>query len=155
MTNLSRISRSIITAGILTTVVLLFSFNNRNAGGEGFEVYLNDKLVLQQFGHKSPSSNMLDLEQAKPADKISVKYYHCGKVPKNGLLSVRNDKSDILKKWNFIVRKQTTADVNCKAAEILNLETKQTTMQLYYSSTDLPGGRLIAGIRTPASKRGF
>ena len=37
---------------LLTISVALFSFSStkNNFGGEGFEVYLNDKLVLQQYG---------------------------------------------------------------------------------------------------------
>ena len=155
MTTLSRISKSIIAAAILTAALLLFSFVHRNTGGEGFEVYLNDKLMLQQFGPISKDTKILNLEKAGPADKLSVKYYHCGNVPKSSLLTLRNEKNDVLKKWMFSAAKEKTVDVSCKAGEILNLGKEKSGLQLYFSSTEIPDGRLLAAIRMPAMKKGF
>ena len=45
------------------TAETISSYKN-NFGGEGFEVYLNDKLVLQQYGEK--------MDKLKPCNWIKV-----------------------------------------------------------------------------------
>jgi len=55
-----------LAALILCTA--LFSFSS-GSGGEGFEIYLNNKVVLQQFGNNMNTVKTLKLDQAAPMTK--------------------------------------------------------------------------------------
>ena len=50
-------------AGVALSAIL-FSFSANNSGGEGFEIYLNNKLVLQQYGNNMNTVKTLNLEKS-------------------------------------------------------------------------------------------
>jgi len=128
----------------LAICALLFSFANGPAGGEGFEIYLNNKVVLQQFGSNMNTVKTLNLEQASPNDQLAIVYHHCGKWGKNRIVTIKDKKNTILKKWNF---KDDGARMTCRVKDILGLQKgNSTALKLYYSSSELPEGRQLAAI---------
>lgn len=125
---------------------LLLSFSTSPAGGEGFEIYLNNKVVLQQFGSNMDKIKTVSLEQAAPDDQLAIVYYHCGKQGKNRELIIKDEKGNTLKKWNF---KDEGARMTCKVKDILGLHKENSSvLKLYYSSSELPEGRQLASINT-------
>jgi hypothetical protein len=78
----------------------LFSFSTIH-GGEGFEIYLNNKVVLQQFGSNMNNVKTLKLDQAVANDEISVRYHHCGRVGKNRTITIKDEQDKVLKQWKF------------------------------------------------------
>ena len=79
----------------------LFSFASTSHGGEGFEIYLNNKLVLQQFGNNMKEVKTLKLDQTNENDQLSVRYHHCGRIGKNRVITIKDGKDNILKQWKF------------------------------------------------------
>ena len=130
----------------LAFCALLLSFSTAPAGGEGFEIYLNNKVVLQQFGNSMDKIKTVSLEQASPDDQLAIVYYHCGKQGKNRTVIIKDEKDNLLKKWNF---KDEGARMTCKVKDILGLEKgNRSVLKLYYSSSELPEGRQLASINT-------
>jgi hypothetical protein len=145
---MKKITKKIWTVTALLAICFtMFSFSSR-WGGEGFEIYLNNKLVLQQFGDQMNAVKTLKLDPGSYNYQLSVKYFHCGKVGKNRDITIRDGQNKILKEWHFTDDASANACMNCPVKEIFAVKkgNGNTTLSLYYSSSELPKGRLIASI---------
>ncbi len=137
----SIISKSLMLA---ITSIVFFSFTS-SPGGEGFEIYLNNKVVLQQFGTNMDNIKSLRVNENSANDQLSIKYHHCGRAGKNRMVTVKDSQNKVLKEWKFTDVKDAYASMNCNVKDITALK-KQTggALKLYYSSSELPNGRLLA-----------
>jgi hypothetical protein len=135
-------------AAIIIAMTLV-SFSTSPGGGEGFEIYLNNKLVLQRFGNNMNEIKTLKLEKANENDELSVRYHHCGRIGKNRVITIKDEKENVLKQWKFTDAANAAASMSCRVKDILDLQKgKDKTIKLYYSSTELPKGRQLASIVT-------
>jgi hypothetical protein len=78
------------------TAETISSYKN-NFGGEGFEVYLNDKLVLQQYGKEMDIVKNLQLDQSASNGQLAIRYYHCGKPGKSRTVTIKDEQNVVLK----------------------------------------------------------
>lgn len=142
-----------ITSTIAATALMLFasftllSFTN-NKGGEGFEIYLNSKLVLQQFGSQLNNVKNLQLDQSSPNDELTIKYHHCGQVGKNRTITIKDGQNKILKEWHFADVSKGSAAMTCKVKDIVGLKKGNgtVTLNLYYTSSELPKGKQLVSL---------
>jgi hypothetical protein len=135
----------VLASGALFT--FLFSFSS-GTGGEGFEIYLNNKLLLQQYGSQMDAVKSLQLDQSSYNDQLTIRYHHCGKVGKNRSITIRDGGNKILKEWHFADVAGTDAAMSCKVKDILGLKkgNGKITLNLYYTSSELPKGRMLASV---------
>ncbi len=143
----SIISKSMVVLAICAT---LFSFINR-PGGEGFEIYLNNKVVLQQFGNEMNSVKNLQLTQSSTSDKLTIKYHHCGRIGKNRVVTVKDAQNKVLKEFRYADVATPVAAMTVDVKDIVTLRKANNQLKLYYSSSELPNGRMLALITTAAS----
>lgn len=123
----------------------LLSFSPR-FGGEGFEVYLNGKVLLQQFGKNMHTVKSLRLGKLNPQDKLSIRYYHCGQNGTNRTLTIRDEKNNVLKVWRY-TNSAASNEMLCRNADIISLQkTGNRVVRIYYSATELSGERLLATV---------
>jgi hypothetical protein len=133
---------------MLSTV--LFSFSLKTAetifGGEGFEVYINNKLVLQQFGKDINTVKTLQLDQSASNGELAIRYFHCGQPGKSRVITIKDEQNVVLKEWKFGDTKDAAAKLCCNVKDILALPKLKTgkKVNLYYTSKELPNGRLLA-----------
>ena len=132
-----------VTLLLVTLSAPLFS-SAPKFGGEGFEVYINNKLVLQRFGDQLDIVKTISLTQYSPGDQITIKYHHCGRVGKSRTIVIKDAQNKVLKQWKYTDVAEPVAGMNCAVKDIISLENTSTVLNLYYSSTELPGGRLLA-----------
>ena len=132
---------------LLIMGTLLFSFSPK--GGESFEIYLNNKLVVQQVGRQMNAAQSLQLSPAFSNEELTVKYYHCGQVGKDRHVTIKDQQGRILKDWRFYDNSKNGA-MDCPVNEILALQKQNNSLDLYYSSKEIPNGRLLVTI-TPGS----
>jgi len=131
----------------LALCAVLFSFSTNHTGGEGFEIYLNNKLVLEQYGNNMNTVKTLNLEKVAEEDVLSVRYHHCGRVGKNRTITIKDAQDIVLKEWKFNDASDVASRISCKVKDIVGLSKgKNNTLKLYYSSSELPKGRLLASI---------
>lgn len=74
------------------------------AGGDVYEIYLNNKLVIRQALHAPLSLQNLELSTAKAGDKLSIRFLQCnapGKTGKSRMISIRDEQGKIVKQWKF------------------------------------------------------
>lgn len=147
---------AIILVLLATLSCILFSFSVKTAetffagknkfGGEGFEVYLNGKLVLQQYGKNMDNVKSLQLDQSVSNGQLAIHYYHCGQPGKNRVVAIKDEQNVVLKEWRFGDASDAAAKVCCNVKDILALPKLKAgeKVNLYYSSAELPNGRLLA-----------
>jgi hypothetical protein len=138
------------TAGLLALpsfCLALFAFSfSVPFGGEGFEVYVNNKLVLQQFGKEMNNIRTLGLSKQGQNSEVTVKYYHCGQSGKNRELSIRNNQNRVLMKWTFA----DGAVMKFSLTELRSLHKAEgeTLLSLYYACGEKPRGQKLVQLTT-------
>ena len=128
-------------------------FSNKNFGGEGFEVYLNNKLVLQQFGEKMNDVKSIQLDQGASHGQLAIRYFHCGRPGKSRIVTIKDEQNVVLKEWRFGDTKDAAEKLCCNVKDILALPKLKAgkKVSLYYASSEIPNGRLLANL-IPGSK---
>ncbi len=134
------------TCAFVAIAATLLSFTaNSPAGGEGFEIYVNGKVVLQQFGKNMNNVKILQLNPASSNDKLTIKYHHCGQVGKNRFVTIKNADGNLLKVWRYT--DATAGDMSCTVKDLLSLQKgKSGALKIFYSSSELPNGRQLVDI---------
>jgi hypothetical protein len=135
--------KSLVLIMISTTV---FSFSGK-FGGDVFEIYLNNKLISQQFVTKHEAVKTLQLDQTVSDGRVIVNYSHCGQVGTDRYILLKDEKNRVVKKWHFADAVGDQKNMSCSVKEILDLQRDNgDQFSLYYISKELPGGRLLASV---------
>ena len=137
--------KPIVVIALLAFCATLFSFAPK-FGGEGYQVFINNKMVLEHYGSQIDVVKTLTLDEYSANGQITVKYYHCGKVSKGRVITIKDDQKNILKQWKFTDVNESTPAMNCSVKEIIGLRKNinSNSLNLYYASSELPNGRLLA-----------
>lgn len=140
-------SKTMLTAILLPAVSTIF-YSFRSTGGEGFEIYIDNKLVLQQFNQEMKQTKNIQLNAANSKSVLKVKYYHCGMAGKSRTLELKNAEQKTLKQWQFENEEGKNFGITVAVKDILASQKQpgNGTVYLYYSSKEAPQGRLLAGI---------
>jgi hypothetical protein len=141
-------------------VIAIFVCNPVNAarpdiglGGEHFQVYLNDKLILEQGITASFKAKNLPLDNATASDKLVIHYRQChGLIAKGRSLSIKDENGKTLKEWKFADSKESAMVIPVK--EILQLQKQyaNSTFKLYYTSTEYSEDRTLASLQMKSDK---
>ena len=133
---------------LLAASLFMYSFVAPAAGGEGFQIYVDNKLVLQQFNQEMKELKNIQLTAAHSKSELKVKYYHCGMAGNSRILELKNSDQKTVKRWQFDNGGGKDFTVTVPVKEILDSQEKlgNGTIYLYYSSKETPQGRLLAGI---------
>lgn len=135
---------SLLALVVLSAAILSFS---PKPGGEGFEIYLNTKLLVQQYGNKMNDVKSITLDQSSYNGQLEVKYFHCGHPGKNRIIEIKNGENSVVKKWIYGDAARPDAAMACRIKELFALQKSNTgSLNLFYSATELPKGRLLAKI---------
>jgi len=135
----SLITKAMALAGICTALVSFAAM----PGGEGFEILLNNKVIVQKFGTDVTKTESMVFSQQSPGDQLIVKYYHCGKAGKNRIIAVKNDHDKILKEFLYGDASTGAAGMSLKLKDIITLKKGNNPLKLFYSSSELPNGRVL------------
>lgn len=131
----------------LVIVCAGFSSFTEIKGGEGFEIYLNKRLVLSQYGNEMKEAKSIELDPSSMNSQLSVKYYHCGRLAKDRVITIKDENNNLLKQWKFANETTSPSLMNCQVKEIFTLKKGDAkSLKLYYSSSELPAGRLLTSI---------
>jgi hypothetical protein len=136
--------KTIISMLLLAIAPTLVSFSPY--GGEGFEISLNGRVVIQRFGNDVNNTGSLQLNPASPNDKLTIKYYHCGRIGKHRTVTIKDGKDKIVKTLSFADSNEPVAGMSFYVKDILDLKKPGIVLKLYYSSTELPKGRMLTSV---------
>jgi len=134
---------------VFASVIFVLSSFSSPFGGECFEIYQDSKLVLQRCGKDMNSVQTISLNSSASESELTVKYFHCGQVGKNRVLTLKSGDGKTLKEWKFANATGSATGMKCGVKEIFSVKvSNSSTLQLYYTSTELPKGKLLAIINT-------
>jgi hypothetical protein len=124
----------------------LFSFSPY-PGGEHFEVYLNNKLLIQHIVGRQTAIQNLALSPTDPG-KLSIKYDHCGTIGKSRSLSIKDASDKTLRTWKFPdTSENSNGRMTLEVEEIVKLiKGVASPLQLTYTSHELPKGRVLVSV---------
>ena len=123
-------------------------------GADSYRIYLNGKLLLQQYVGQPLKLENLALSPANANDNLVVYYNHCGATGRSRSITVKDENGNVLKEWKFRDA-AVKNDMNIPAEddgmtipvkEILELQAKHSGMTLNYSARQLPAGRMLTKI---------
>jgi hypothetical protein len=138
------ISKKIVALAII--MIALASFTVK-PGGEGFEIYLNGKMWVQQYGSSMNGSKILSLDNTTPNDQMTLKYHHCGKTGLNRVVTIRDEEDKVLKEFRFQNDSKPLAAMTIRIGDITTLKKPGGLLRLYYTSSELPKGRMLVSIK--------
>lgn len=134
---------------LATTMACLQSFTAK-LGGEGFEIYLNNKLILWQAVNKPFTLHSLQLDKANKDDQLVIYYHHCGSTGKDRTIAIKDDKGNTIKEWKFAdASGSNSKGMTIQVKELLQLEKNysQTNLNIVYFSQQLPQGRALSAVQ--------
>jgi hypothetical protein len=146
--SLTNSNRTLLKTFIATVLFSTISFA-ATAGGDTYQIYLNNKLVFKQrVLNSSPVDlNSLQLTKANYNDELEIYYNHCGVTGTGRSVEIKDEQNHILKEWKF---KDANVAMSIPVKEILELQKNNPNAVLnlyYFSSKYLPKGRMIASIK--------
>jgi hypothetical protein len=129
----------------LAILALLASFTHR-PGGEGFEIYVDNQLLVQRFGNEMNAVQPVSLSN-RESSKLYIKYFHCGKTGTNRSITVKDNRNNTLHQFRFEDSRAASGVMMLEVKDIRALvKDANTSLQLYYSSGELPAGRMLATV---------
>ena len=128
---------------LMTTIMFSFTLSR---GGDVFKIYLNDKMVVEQFVSNQTSVKMLALDQANVNDRVSIYYSHCGKIGQKRTLIIRDAQDNFLKEWRFSDSKGEHQPMVITVKDILQLQKSNSRLNVYYSSMEMPKGKHLTTV---------
>lgn len=134
--------------GLVALSGLLCSFYG--FGGEGYTIRLDGKLLVEYYVPlKSPVPGFA-LQGSDAGKELSIYYSHCGQVGKNRSISVRDEQGKVIKEWKYADALTVHDPMVCKVGDILALQRQVgNSIQLVYSSKEMPAGKLLANVSLP------
>jgi hypothetical protein len=134
---------AVVTFFIAGISTLLFSFSSL-MGGDMFEIYVNNNLVVQQHIAETKTVKNLAWNEGNKISEIKIRYSHCGVAGKNRSIVIKNSQNQVLKKWQF--SDSPDQSMNFKIKDLSALQNSNTALYIYYTSKELPDGMLLATI---------
>ncbi|RAW00897.1 hypothetical protein [Pseudochryseolinea flava] len=149
-------SQSLVKVFTFLSLLMCSSIIPAYAGGEYYEVYLNDKLILQQgVTGKTIQLKNIPIENANANDRITIIYKRCHDENATGRkLTVRDEAGNILKEWKFPDRTDERNAMTILVKDLVALNKKGATLNVAYSSEQLTEGRTLVALSFPDRKKG-
>lgn len=118
------------------------------AGGDSYQIYLNNKLILKQYVVQPLNIKSLQLDKANFNDQLVIIYSHCGQTGKGRSIAIKDNNGKILKEWKFANATGSNETMVIPAKELLQLAKNNTIthLTLYYTAQQLPKGRMLTSV---------
>jgi len=129
-----------IAKAAMLMVVFIF-FQSFFKGGEYYKVLLNGRVVAEQYLTRPVALKTLSLNSSNQNDQLSFYYSHCGRTGSNRSIALKNVSGKVLKEWKF--DNTNSQEMQVPVKEVLQASSKNSTASIYYSSKELPAGRML------------
>ncbi len=136
----------IFKAPLIALLVAFLAAFSPKPGGEGFEIFLNSKVLLQQFGKDINNVKKIEMGQVSAGDKLVVQYYHCGQAGKNRIISLRTENGKLVKQYKYPDGKTSVTGMSIDAAELASALSKlgNTPVLISYTAYGLSNEKQLA-----------
>ena len=117
-------------------------------GGESFEIYLNNKLLVRQHVSQSFSLQNLSLTEANANDHLVIYYNHCGMPGKARTIAIKDAAGNVLKTWTFGDAANAKEGMTIQVKELLALQKKNKgELAIHYTAKELPKGLTLTSVK--------
>ena len=111
------------------------------AGGDGYAIYLNNKLILKQYQGQTLTLTSLVLNPSNVNDKLVIVYTRCNVPDKSGKsrsITIKDNNGNVLKVWTFNNLADDQGTMSIPVREILELQKKagEKLISIYYAAQD-------------------
>ena len=130
---------------LLFLAAALFAFSE--VGGDSYTIYLGDKLMMKEHVMANRPVRNIHITGESNESVLRVYYSHCGKTGVGRSVSVRDRDKKNLKTWSF----SDNAEMQVHLRELVKVAGSSNSVQLVYTSAEIPEGKLLAGITLPGS----
>jgi hypothetical protein len=125
----------------LLAILISFAAVSAKAGGDGYEIYLNNKLILKQYQGQNLSLTSLVLSESNVNDKIVICYTRCNVPDKSGKsrsITLKDNNGNVLKVWTFNNLAEDKGSMSIPVREILELQKKsgEKPISIFYAAQD-------------------
>jgi hypothetical protein len=125
----------------LLALLISFASVSAKAGGDGYEIYLNNKLILKQYQGQNLSLTSLVLSEANVNDKIVICYTRCNVPDQSGKsrsITLKDNNGNVLKVWTFNNLAEDKGSMSIPVQEILELQKKtgEKPVSIFYAAQD-------------------
>jgi len=138
------------TFTLIVLCLAAVSFKSK-AGGDKYEIYLNNKLIEEKYvGGLAVDVSSLQLDKTNYKDKLVIYYSHCGTIGKGRSILIKDEQNRVLKEWKFADATGTESSMSIPVKDILDLQKNNANASLslyYFSSQYLPKGRMLTSIK--------
>lgn len=127
------------TIRLLMLVVLSAALSSYShaPGADSYKVYLNDKLLFQQYVTRDTTIPTINLGENPGSDLLTIYYDHCGQIGTKRTLTLV-DGAEVLKKWEYPDTKiVASAGMNCPVSDMKALQKSGKEISIVYASQEL------------------
>lgn len=128
---------------LLSLAAALFAFSE--VGGDSYTIYLGDKLMMKEHVMGNRPIRNIAIKGENVEDVLRVYYSHCGKTGVERSVSVNDRDKKVLKTWSF----SDDVEMEVNLRDVVSAAGNANTLQLVYTSREIPGGKVLAGISLP------
>jgi hypothetical protein len=139
--------KKIRTIVLLALTTSLFAFSSK-FGGDSYQIYLNKKLLVKEYVSMGHTGQSFSLDKSTYIQEVDIYYSHCGQVGKERTITIRDDYNKVYRQIRYPEFDGKNSGMSFHVSDFLNWDKRGSVDQLgiYYSSKELPGGRLLATI---------
>jgi hypothetical protein len=132
-------------AMVITVAIALFAFDR--PGAHSLQVYLDDRLVLEQYVTSSFEAPQLRLDPAKGQKKLDVRYNECGRAVTGRALTIKDEAGKVLRVWEYDGSVGYRDGMTCEVKDLIALKQPGSNLlKLYYSSKEFSQGQHVANL---------
>ncbi|HVF97704.1 MAG TPA: hypothetical protein VM871_10295 [Flavisolibacter sp.] len=133
---------SLFAIAIITVAacIALESFSKK-PGGDYFKIFLNDRLMTEQYLTQPTNLSLFSLSAANRNDKLTIHFSHCGTAGKNRAISLKDEKGNLLKEWKFADSKSIALQIEVR--DVLQATSAKSICTVFYSSKERPSGQAL------------
>lgn len=131
---------------ILAAMCAVLSAFAPRFGAHSFQVYLDDKVVADQYIDSRTIVPKIVIDPADNHKQLVVKYSECGRTVSGRMLMIKDADDKVLKEWKFDgISKGFGNPMSCSIKDVIALKPKTSnSLKLFYASADFPAGQHFA-----------
>ena len=143
--------RSMFSRTLLLCMSLLMLVSYRAlAGGDSYEISLNNKVLVKQALYEPFNLQSLDLSAAKSTDHLTIRFLQCnkpGKTGKSRSISIRDEQGKIVKEWRFKDNTGNGNEMTIPVKDIVELQkSSPSRLLVYYYAEGYEKGQKLAAL---------
>ena len=127
---------------------VLFSFAPM-PGAHNFQVYLDDKMVIDQYAHLAKEAAVLSVDPQSDAKEITVRYNECGRTVSGRHIILKDENGKLVKDWSFPGSSTGLENpMSIKVKDVVALKQNgNKLLKLYYTSDQFTAGQQVVAIK--------